>query len=182
MNGYEHEFAAGLCVAAIAIAAKEKREVIIVPFNSNPVLQEMVRVDEKGVFYKWEGWDGPDNGTHWEEQKDQEAWAPAYAVFDQWASGGTNTNLALEYVLKNIMKITDAKPDLMLITDACFEHVEEGTLELIESRRESGMRFNGVTLNAGRLTDELAAFCDEVTDITGLEEGFTSSTLHFIPQ
>jgi len=155
-GGEPHLWARAVGIATLASGAKQRREVTVVGFNGG--ITSVYRLRKDGTAARL--------STTSPEQVEAEIGGIADAVLavaSTRASGGTSFDVVLRYALAS--GVRSARADLVFVTDDECSVSPEILAEIEASRKSSGLRVYGLTVNGGRVAGAAAAICDEVASL-----------------
>ena len=155
-HGDPHAWARAVGIATLAAGAKQKREITVVGFNGG--ITSVYRLRKNGTAARL--------STRSPEQVEAEIGGIAevvLAVASTGASGGTSFDTVLRYALAS--GVRSARADLVFVTDDECSVSPEILAEIEASRKASGLRVYGLTVNGGKVAGAAAAICDEVASL-----------------
>jgi len=155
-SGEPHAWARAVGIATLAAGAKQKREVTVVGFNGG--ITSVYRLRKDGTAARL--------SSRNPEQVEQEIGGIAevvLAVASTGTGGGTSFDVVLRYALAS--GVRSARADLVFVTDDECSVSPEILAEIEASRKSSGLRVYGLTINGGKVAGAAAAICDEVSSL-----------------
>jgi Mg-chelatase subunit ChlD len=161
MGGDPYLWACATAIAAVGMAAREKRAVILAGFNTG--ILNPRKLDSAGRFSRL-GSDGQEIPGSTEGGIAE----MIASIGTSPAGGGTDFSPALRFGLDAGAERDRA--DLILVTDGCADASPEIRARLAESKTR-GLRVIGLTVGAGALSGPIAELCDEAVAIDRPTDG-----------
>ena len=155
-----NNLASAVCLAGIAAARKERRDITIIEYNRAVIAAHTITASGEAIALDVNAYTGQLDDRKRVEGGPQKV---AMDILTRSATGGTKMDVALKTALGGV--VSD-RADIVLITDGQSESADEHILNTIEQRRKAdGLRVYGMTLNGGHLTDAMTSICDQVTNL-----------------
>lgn len=168
MSGDPHNWARAVGIACIGVAAKDKRPVTVIDFDTRPLAVR--HLDAKG------------NATTIPVDRYGKGGAPvklgggkvadaALDVAGYGVHGGTDFGPVLRLALDGLPSgIADERADLVFVTDGQAGCDDATMLRLLDCKKK-GLRVFGLALNGGSVTGAMRDICDKVIDLDRVAGG-----------